>query len=194
MKATALATFVIVSGLSFVSFGMANDVSQQDPANAAAHPGHVACHPAHCRHHIAAAADTLFSGPNRVLFTASLVDGVDDPNAPDELDDFFVLDVRASTDYCAGHINGALNIPFEKVAKSESLAQLPTDKPILVVCYTGQKAAQAMSVLNVLGYDAWSLHFGMIGWRDSTPMKVGSSTGSPQTIYGAGLPTVACQP
>ncbi len=188
---TIHATILLTVGLSSVgAYAVAQDTQQQAYYGNAEHSS-TGLPPGHFKQ-IAAAADQFLNGPNRVLFSASLADGVNDPTVADELDDFYVLDVRANADFCAGHIAGATNFPFESVAKRENLQQLPTIRPILVVCYTGQKAGQVMTILNLLGFDAWSLHFGMMGWRASTPMKVGSSTGSPQTIYGAGLPTVTC--
>ncbi|MEW6326530.1 MAG: rhodanese-like domain-containing protein [Thermodesulfobacteriota bacterium] len=120
------------------------------------------------------------------------MDGVDDPAKADEIDEFFVLDIRSNKDYCAGHIAGAVNIPFEDVAKPENLAQLPVDMPILVVCYTGHTASQINSILNMLGYNAWTLRFGMTSWRASSPTKVWLSSQTPQDIYGAGLPMEMC--
>ena len=40
---------------------------------------------------------------------------------------------------------------------------IPTDKTILNVCYTGQTASYATSLLNLLGYDAQNLLFGVCG-------------------------------
>ena len=46
------------------------------------------------------------------------------------------------------------------------------DKPVVVVCYTGQSAAQAASALNMLGYDASSLSFGMSSWTTDPEVYV----------------------
>jgi rhodanese-related sulfurtransferase len=40
-------------------------------------------------------------------------------------------------------------------------AQLPTDKTIIVYCYTGQTASQTTAILRLLGYDAYNLSGGM---------------------------------
>jgi len=117
---------------------------------------------------------------------------VNDDDAADEIDDFFILDIRKPLDYCAGHIAGAVNILFEEVAKPENLARLPMDMPILVVCYTGHTASQINSILNLLGYNAWTLRFGMTSWREVTPTKVSSPSDS-QDIFGADLPMQTCE-
>lgn len=143
---------------------------------------------------IARYADRFLStppGPHRTIYAADLMDGFDDPAKADEIGDFYLLDIRKPADYCAGHIAGAVNIPFELVAKPENLAQLPADKPILVICYTGHTASQINSILNMLGYNAWTLRFGMTSWRAVSTTKVYSPLAA-QDIYGANLSTVTC--
>jgi len=43
----------------------------------------------------------------------------------------------------------------------EYFGQLPQDKKLVVYCYTGQTAGQAVAGLRMLGYDAVSLNGGM---------------------------------
>jgi rhodanese-related sulfurtransferase len=43
------------------------------------------------------------------------------------------------------------------------LKTLPTDKPVVVYCYTGQTSAFMAAYLRLLGYDAKSLKFGTNG-------------------------------
>ena len=45
----------------------------------------------------------------------------------------------------------------------ELLDTLPTDKPIVVYCWTGQTSAQVTPYLRILGYDAYSMLYGMNG-------------------------------
>jgi len=70
------------------------------------------------------------------------------------------LSVRKAEDYAKGHIEGAINIPFGK-AMEQQFNMLPKDKKIVVYCYTGQTAGQAVAGLRLLGYDAVSMHSGM---------------------------------
>lgn len=76
----------------------------------------------------------------------------------------FVLSVRAPEDYEKGHIQGAYNIPFKQIAQLDNLKKLPTDKKIVVICYTGHTASQTTMLLNMLGYEAYAMKFGMMGW------------------------------
>ncbi len=50
--------------------------------------------------------------------------------------------------------------PKESLKLSADLKSLPTDKPIVVYCYTGQTSAYVAAYLRLLGYDARSLMFG----------------------------------
>jgi rhodanese-related sulfurtransferase len=131
--------------------------------------------------HIAERADAFLAGSAKTIFAADVKSKMD---AGESL---FIMDIRANKDYVAGHIPGAVNIEFAKVAKPENLALLPADgTPIVVVCYTSQTGNQIASILNLLGYDAWALRFGMMGWRAETKMKIGSSASSAQVIKGMG--------
>lgn len=60
-----------------------------------------------------------------------------------------------------GHIPGAIQYtPKETLKLSADLKTLPTDKPVVVYCYTGQTSAFITAYLRLLGYDAKSLMFG----------------------------------
>jgi hydroxyacylglutathione hydrolase len=63
-----------------------------------------------------------------------------------------ILDVRTTMEYEAGHIQGALSIPYTRLRAR--LDEVPRDKPILVHCGTGRRAALAASFLRSEGVDA----------------------------------------
>lgn len=76
----------------------------------------------------------------------------------------WVMDIRSAADFSAGHIAGANNVTFSNILDAAAGA----DKPILVVCYTGQTACYATSLLRLYGYhDAQALKWGMSGWNAS---------------------------
>jgi len=79
----------------------------------------------------------------------------------------FVLDIRSAADFNSGHIQDAVNAPFKSVALPENLKLIPKDKKIVVPCYTGNTAAQATMILQMLGYDASVLKYGMMSWDGS---------------------------
>jgi rhodanese-related sulfurtransferase len=111
---------------------------------------------------VQAAADVyLSSGMAPVISADALFENLNDG---DESNDPFIVSVRAYDIYALGHIPGAINIPWKQIASTSNLAQLPTDQPIVVYCYTGHTGQIATTVLNLLGYEAVNLKFGMMGW------------------------------
>ena len=111
---------------------------------------------------VQAAADAwLGSGKSPNINAQDLFANLNDGDASN---DPFILSVRATSQYELGHIPGAVNIPWREVAQADNLAILPTDKQIVVYCYTGHTASQVTSLLNALGYDAINLKFGMTSW------------------------------
>ena len=62
-----------------------------------------------------------------------------------------LLDVRTSEEYMAGHIEGAINIPVEKLR--ENLANLVNKQGIIIACCTdGSKSWYAKNLLDSTGY------------------------------------------
>jgi len=103
----------------------------------------------------------LASGPKAVVTVDEVFENLNDG---DESNDPFILSVRSPEHYELGHVPGAENIPWRAIAKPESLAQLPTDQPITDYCYTGHTGQVAMTALNLMGYDATNMKFGMMAW------------------------------
>lgn len=80
--------------------------------------------------------------------------------------DLLVVDTRPNpAEYGQGHIEGAIAIPVQNILKPESLKQLPKDKKIILVCVTGQTQNLPIVGLRALGYDAYTLAFGMAAWQ-----------------------------
>ena len=116
-----------------------------------------------------AAFDPFLLGQIEAYFTAAAETGNFQIAATDaqpliEAGDVTFLDVRRAEDFAAGHVADAVNIPFGQ-GMQESFSDIPTDKQVIVTCYTGQTAGQTVAVLRMLGYDALSLKGGMNnGW------------------------------
>lgn len=85
-------------------------------------------------------------------------------------EDFYLLSIRSAEDFGKAHIDGAANLPWG-AGMEKGFADLPTDKPVVVYCYSGQTAGQTVAALRLLGLDAVSLNGGMgvgsnapLGW------------------------------
>jgi rhodanese-related sulfurtransferase len=81
------------------------------------------------------------------------------------LDNYYIVNYWKEAHYNdPGHIPGAAQYtPKEDLAYDKYIKTLPTDKPVVVYCYTGQTSSHVSAFLRVLGYDAKSLLFGANG-------------------------------
>lgn len=78
-----------------------------------------------------------------------------------EPDKLFLLDNRTPEAYRKSHIPGAVNIWLKEVLHEKNLELLPRDKKIVVCCWVGHTSSQLLAVLQLLGYDAIGLKYGM---------------------------------
>jgi rhodanese-related sulfurtransferase len=81
---------------------------------------------------------------------------------------YMLVSLQRPEDYAKGHVPGAINIPYSDIAKEDNLRKLPSDKKIVLICYVGHWAGSAALFLNQLGYEAYDMRFGTLGWNDST--------------------------
>ena len=81
------------------------------------------------------------------------------------LDNYYIVNYWPESQYLdPGHIPGAMQYtPKQSIKLSTDLKTLPTDKPVVVYCYSGQTSAFMAAYLRILGYDAKSLLFGANG-------------------------------
>ncbi|MDO5981049.1 rhodanese-like domain-containing protein [Flavivirga spongiicola] len=85
---------------------------------------------------------------------------------------YFINNYFSETDYLGfGHINGAYRINPLKLSDDSYLGLNPANNAkVVTYCYTGQTSAVITACLRVLGYDAYSLKFGMNGLYNSNPV------------------------
>jgi rhodanese-related sulfurtransferase len=82
-----------------------------------------------------------------------------------------VLDIRGQKDFSAGHIVGALHIPYEKVASRIAELEKHKAKTLIVVDAMGQHAGAVSRELKKAGYSAAKLSGGIASWRgDNLPL------------------------
>jgi len=78
--------------------------------------------------------------------------------------DFVLVDVRSGKDFQTGHIPTAINIPYRDIANEQNLAKLPHDKDIILYCNSGHESTKVLSILKMLGYNAYGMKWGMMAW------------------------------
>ena len=115
------------------------------------------------------AAEAYFSGGPRTIKAADLYGNLNDGDVDN---DPYIISLRSAEDYAKGHVPGAVNVSVKELFTAENLATIPSDQQVVVVCYTGQTAGQATAALNMLGYDAYALLFGMSSWTSDPDVFV----------------------
>ncbi len=91
-------------------------------------------------------------------------------------DSYYIIDIRATDAYDAGHISGAVNSTLGDILTT---AEGADGKPVVVVCYTGQTAGHAVAALRLSGYtDAKVMKWGMSGWHSSLSTPWESNVGN----------------
>ncbi|MCL6561916.1 MAG: metalloregulator ArsR/SmtB family transcription factor [Firmicutes bacterium] len=76
-----------------------------------------------------------------------------------------LLDVRPRSEYEAGHLPGALSVPFEALATE--LAKLPRERPVAAYCRGPfcVLSLHAVELLREAGFDAFRIPGGVSEWR-----------------------------
>ncbi len=69
-----------------------------------------------------------------------------------------LLDVRTVKEYAQGHIDGFINIPLDDLR--ERLGELPTDKPVYVICRSGIRSYIGCRILTQNGFDCYNFSGG----------------------------------
>ncbi len=112
--------------------------------------------------------------------------------------DWLLIDIRKPDAYEAGHINGAYNVPKDKVldflTKTKRAAAYPK---VVFICYSGQMASYVAGVTRYAGFDnTYVMLYGMAGWNsrfsdilkkgfgDRYPEMLVKDTDNPGTITG----------
>lgn len=63
-----------------------------------------------------------------------------------------ILDVRTPDEFTSGHINNAVNIDFYAADFKTKLDALDKSKPYAVYCRSGNRSAQAVTIMKQLGF------------------------------------------
>ena len=77
-----------------------------------------------------------------------------------------VVDVCEATEFAAGHIGGAKNIPLQQLEEKLGAAVKNKALPVILVCQSGARSNRAVAIARKLGYEqAQSLAGGLAAWR-----------------------------
>ena len=77
-----------------------------------------------------------------------------------------VVDVCETSEFAAGHVNGAKNIPLGELEAKLATSVKNKTLPLILVCQSGARSGRALAIAKKLGYEqAQSLGGGLAAWR-----------------------------
>ncbi len=113
--------------------------------------------------------------------------------------DALVLDVRTDAEFAEGHILNALHIPLGMLSNRLGQIEAYRDHPIVVVCRSGARSAQAAAQLRKAGFaEVFNLAGGVMAWQNAS-LPLTRDKGRPpkpqrakeRNAEGAALPAAA---
>ncbi len=89
--------------------------------------------------------------------------------------DVTLVDVREPAEYADGHVPGAVLVPMGQFGSR--LGEVDGNRPVYVICASGNRSAAMTDLLVARGYDAHSVAGGTSAWaRSGRPLETGSPT------------------
>jgi SulP family sulfate permease len=93
--------------------------------------------------------------PSQVRGYIDLSEGVDNP---------ILVDVREKSEFDVGHIPKTILIPLRKMR--EEGVNLPSERPVILICRSGRRSSLAAIILQDLGYSKiYNMKGGMLAWE-----------------------------
>ncbi|GAA1359988.1 rhodanese-like domain-containing protein [Arthrobacter rhombi] len=90
---------------------------------------------------------------------------IDIQHAATRRDSDQILDVREDFEIAEGMIPGALHIPMGDL--DARLGELDKNRPVIVVCRSGNRSARVAEALNAVGFSAETMAGGMTAWQQA---------------------------
>ncbi len=111
-----------------------------------------------------AAADAAVNAPADLALPGTV--DVQTVAAVKDRADVVVLDVREQWEYDEQHIPGVTLIPMAEVPNR--LAEIPTDKTVIVTCRSGNRSGQVTDYLRQAGYtNVHNMAGGILAWEQA---------------------------
>jgi len=78
-------------------------------------------------------------------------------------DQITLVDCRELYEWVAGRIDGAVHLPVNAIMAGAG-SDLAKDRPVAVICRTGNRSELATMMLQARGYEAYNVAGGMEAW------------------------------
>lgn len=82
-----------------------------------------------------------------------------------------LLDVREPSELALARVEGALHVPMRDLPAR--LAEVPRDRPVLVMCHHGARSQAVADWLRPQGFDALNVAGGIAAWADEVDEGIG---------------------
>ena len=83
-----------------------------------------------------------------------------------KLGEVVLIDVRTEVEFAQGAIQGSKHIPLHMLPLVSD--QLENEKPVIIICRSGARSAQACAFLGSKGFsNVYNLRGGVIGWAQA---------------------------
>ena len=112
-------------------------------------------------------SENLVSSTHVVINSEELMKKI----AADE--DLYLLDVRQPDELLESKIDDAVNIPLAQIFEPNGMNEIPTDKPVVVICGSGNRATIATYALAQEGVNFQVLEGGMKAWNKKIQEQAG---------------------
>ncbi|QTL35518.1 rhodanese-like domain-containing protein [Pseudoalteromonas viridis] len=76
-----------------------------------------------------------------------------------------IVDVRSEKEFRAGHLKGAINIPFDQIAQHQPLLDTLKPQTLVVYCRSGRRAAIFEQALAQQGFSLLHLSGDYLHWQ-----------------------------
>lgn len=98
----------------------------------------------------------------------------------EQLDGVQLVDCREPYEWEAGRVEGAIHIPLNDIMAGGG-SELDTDRPVAVICRSGNRSELATMMLQARGFEAYNVEGGMEEWaREGLPFS--APDGSPGRV------------
>jgi rhodanese-related sulfurtransferase len=83
-------------------------------------------------------------------------------------EDALIVDVREANEFASGHVLGAKSVPLARMETAAGEVMKKKDRPVIVYCDGGERAAKALAALKKQGFTrAANLAGGIKAWQDA---------------------------
>ncbi|TMN93975.1 rhodanese-like domain-containing protein [Pseudoalteromonas phenolica] len=76
-----------------------------------------------------------------------------------------IIDVRSPEEFAAGHVKGAINIPFDQIEQNQNLLNTLKPSTLVVYCRSGRRAGIFEKTLTEKGFNLLHLSGDMNAWQ-----------------------------